>query len=267
MKLAHIAPISLLNSLPANQRTHLVLSTLMLENLTYRRFYQLRKELGDTLILDNPVHENRGVTLEYWCAAVNLTRPSVAVIPDVIDSMDRTLSNVEEGISAISGYEIPDVQLMAVPHGHSQSDWLNCALSIAKYPEISWLGLSLERRLDNDDLALLRRRERVEMLRERPEVFDRLTLHLLGLSEGAIELGEDRVWSRAYSVDTSKFVVWNMTKAPVKPPAPIHEFYPGRYFLGGSYNYFFAPSPEGTTLRKIRNNLTRWCTYADREQD
>lgn len=268
MKLAHIVPISLLDTVPKNQTTHLVLSELVLKIGSYHRFYSERRCRGDFLILDNPVHENRPITIDDWLQAVLLIMPDVAVIPDVIDSDVETIANVEKAVEAFTRQGFGSaVELMAVPHGYMQQNWLDCAHRIAAITEISWLGLSLERRLKNDSFALIRRRERVEMLRTESACFDRLKLHLLGLSETGEELGDDRVWQRATSVDTSKFAVWSMFGTKVRPPVPTYYEYPGRAIFGGGFEYFYADRPLHVSGRKMRSNLQRWVRYAERNRD
>jgi hypothetical protein len=264
MRLAHIVPISLLDCVPIEQHTHLVLSELVLFEKRYSAFYAQRAQNGDFLILDNPVHEDRTVKIEQWLDAIKLIMPHVAVIPDVIDSSLMTIDNAREAVSAIAKRNFQSVKLMAVPHGVTQYDWIQCARELARIPEITWFGISLERRLNDDRAALFRRAQRVNYMRTYPE-FARMRLHLLGLSESGIELSPTQpIWSRVTSVDASKFAVWNMVGYPVKPPVPIPLItpYPGRAPFGGSYEYFFASKPSGLSTRKMKNNLRLWNEYA-----
>lgn len=266
MKLAHIVPISLLDCVPKNQRTHLAISELVLLEKRYRDFYANKLSAGHVVILDNPVHEDKPISLDRWLQAAYVLQPTIAVIPDVIDSDAQTIRNAEAAISTMRKSGLMRTELMAVPHGETQLDWLYCAKRLAEYEEISWLGLSLERRLADDMYALTRRRERVQFLLDEPEIFGRMSLHLLGLSENCTELGDDKIWRRASSVDTSKFAVWGMSDMYVGPPVPVPDPYPGRYSFGGSYGYFFTGHPSGLSRRKFRNHLHRWSSYADREQ-
>lgn len=267
MRLAHIVPVSLLGTLPKNQRTHLVLSELVLSDERYYRFYVNCRERGDFLILDNPVHEDRPVTIDRWLEAIRQLLPDVAVIPDVIDSDEETVKNAVEAIARLREDGFSGIKLMAVPHGVTQADWLTCARVLEGLgPAISWFGLSLERRLSDDMHALNRRRERVQLLKDEPR-FDRIKLHLLGTSECGYEFSDDKIWRRASSADSSKFAVWCMYDNPVLPPVPLTEPYPGRKPFGGSYDYFFAPVPEWLSPRKMSANLRRWCSYAERELD
>lgn len=269
MKLAHITPVSLLSVVPKEQRTHLVLSELALSSIPYYAFYSTRAKAGDFIILDNPVHEDQKVTVDRWIDAVGLMRPNVAVIPDVIDSSLMTLDNAREAIAEFTKHDsigFDDIELMAVPHGQTQEEWLTCARNLAKLKEVSWFGISLERRLEDDQYALIRRRERVRMMLEEPHTFGRIKLHLLGVSERGDELGEDRIWQRASSADTSKYVVWSMLGTPVRPPVPTQQYYPGRKPFGGGLEFFYADRPAAVNDSRMRRNLRQWITYAQREQ-
>lgn len=266
MELAHIVPISLLSAIPLQQSTHLVLSELVLSDNRYYRFYADRCQAGDRIILDNPVHEDRPVSIDRWLEAVELLMPDVAVIPDVIDSGNETIANVEKAIEVFTNRGFSGIELMAVPHSETQQGWLSCATRIAQIQEVSWFGISLERRFNDDPYALSRRRERVDMLNCFPERFGRIKLHLLGVSESGQELSGERLWQRATSADVSKFVVWNMLGTPVSPPVPITIPYPGRGPLGGSYGYFFAGHHD-VSRRSLTRNLRQWIAYAEREAD
>jgi hypothetical protein len=268
VKLAHITPISLLDTIPDEQHVHLVLSELVITVPRYCEFYLERRMRGDIVILDNPVHENHPVSIERWLEAIYAVTPDIAVIPDVIDSRDETERLAVRALHEFSRRGFLDVELMAVPHGQEQTDWLDCALRLAKFGKpLNWFGVSLERRLNDDTLALERRRNRLQYLIDYPHIFDRIKLHLLGISESAAELGEDRIWRRATSADVSKFAVWNMLRTPVKPPPPVTIPYPGRQPFGGSYRYFFTGQPQWVSRRKMRNNLREWNRYAEREDE
>lgn len=265
MELAHIVPISLLSAVPLQQSTHLVLSELVRSNEAYSRFYAERGQEGDRIILDNPVHEDRPVSIDHWLEAVDIIMPEVAVIPDVIDSGTETLANIEKALEVFTSRGYSGIELMAVPHAETQQGWLQCASRISQIKEISWLGISLERRFGNDPYALGRRRERVDMLNCFPERFDRFKLHLLGVSEAASELSGDPIWKRATSADTGEFAVWNLLGTPTVPPVPITQPYPGRGPLGGSFGYFFTGHPQDLSRRKFTRNLRQWLEYARRE--
>lgn len=263
MKLAHLLPISLIGATPANQSVHLTLAPLVTVYPRYANWLRRRMAHGDTVILDNPVHEDVEPNLDIWMQAMELLHPTIAILPDVIDDDQQTVKNATRLAQEVRRHYWP-VKLMAVPHGVEQLDWNNCARALGAINEIEWLGISLERRLKDDELAVARRYERLEFLRDNQR-FDHLRVHLLGTSERASEFAGGRVWRRADTTDSSKFAVFYLTNQPVEPPGPVAIPYPGRMPFGGSMEYFHA-TPQLPFLGKGRltQNLAAWCNYAER---
>lgn len=266
MNLAHLVPISLLSVIPRQQTTHLALSNLVLENDAYYRFYAKKMRQGHHVILDNPVHENEEVDPEDWLLAVSALQPSVTVIPDVIDDSDATVENAVKLARRVRESS-PKTQLMVVPHGYSQDDWLACARALARIPDVTYFGISLERRLNNDAAALNRRARRLRMVTQ--EVgFDHLTVHLLGTSERGNEFAEPQRFCRATSCDSSKFAVFFLCNRKVEPSSSgyIATPYPGRGPFGGSMEYFDAkPTLPVFGRHLMRKNLALWCDFAARK--
>jgi hypothetical protein len=194
-----------------------------------------------------------------------MLEPTVAIVPDVIDDIPMTVNLARHAAGIVSSRKaiLPQPELMAVPHGHTHEEFYQCAAELIKIPGITWLGITLERRLNDDQLALKRRRERLRMLSYDP-LFSGTKIHLLGVSETAEELGDDSVWERAVSCDTSKFAVWALTRNPVAPPVPLSTPYPGREIFGGSYNYYWAHGLSWPDRRKFTQNLAEWSRYAQR---
>jgi hypothetical protein len=261
VKLANILPLQLIRQTPKNQTVHLALVPHVLYNLGYVAWLKDRMLSGHTVILDNPIHENIPIDIDQWYEAMKLLKPTVAVIPDVIDDDGATVRNarIHAPYAASLGSKI-----MAVPHGTEQRDWRMCANYLRTIPGVSYLGISLERRLKDDELALERRYERLRYI-SRNVRFDDMNVHLLGTSEASSEFARDsREWYRATSTDTSKYAVFFLLGIPVSPPAPVRTPYPGREPLGGSLGYFDSNShltPLGK--RRLKKNLTEWCAYAE----
>lgn len=266
MKLAHILPVSLLDATPRNQQVHLALVPIVLKSMRYCSYYRNKLALGHTVILDNPVHENEEIDFSDWLTAIGLLRPTIAILPDTIDDADKTVAHAET-LAAVQQETYPEVSLMAVPHGHSQADFYTCARKLARIPQVSYLGISLERRLNDDELALERRRARVNFIRTTND-FDHIKLHLLGTSENSTELvGDSHIWSRVSTADTSKFAVRYLSGIPAIPPGPTPNAYPGREPFGGGIGYFWSrPQLPLFGKRGLRNNLAAWCDYADRKE-
>lgn len=265
MKLAHILPLSLAaRCTPPQQTVHLALVPHVLGNAQYRLYLQRKMSAGHTVILDNPVHENGEVSVGKWALAVNSLGPSITVIPDVIDDPDLTVKQAYDLARDMRKLN-PRTKLMAVPHGITQLDFYACARALAKIPELNYLGISLERRLNDDERALERRYARLRYIANNT-LFDPLGVHLLGTSEKSHEIsGDHRDWSRATSADTSKFAVFYLCGIPVKPPAPTVPDYPGRTPFGGSMSYFTAKPPMPVFAKSsLRKNLAAWSRYAER---
>lgn len=264
MKLAHIAPTSMLGHLPASQKAHLALSKLIVDNMQYARFYRNQVKRNALVILDSPVHENLTPNLGEWVTALGWLRPSVAILPDIIDDAEGTVKSAI--FAADQARHYPGIQLMGVPHGKDNAEFLDCAQELVHGVQVKWLGISLERRLENDVLAYQRRVERIRCLARDP-VFAGVNIHLLGISEAARELREP-LFRRVTSADTSKFAVYYLSGNPAVPPSPLNKQYPGRAALGGSFEYFnWRPSlPSGSRLgefqRGFLDNLSRWSDYA-----
>lgn len=266
MKLANIVPTSCLGAIPRNQTTHLALSNLILDNDTYFRFYRKQVQRGHTVILDNPVHEDTEIDPEDWLMAVAALKPTITVVPDVIDDSDATVQNANK--LALRAKEAhPGVKLMVVPHGFTQDDWYSCARSLFTVPGVDYFGISLERRLKDDSAALQRRVERLRKI-SLNESFDAISVHLLGTSEGGNEFAEPYRFRRAVSCDSSKFAVFYLCGRPIEPTplGYITDPYPGREPFGGSMKYFEAePSLPVGGLRRMRKNLALWCEFAERK--
>jgi hypothetical protein len=264
VKLAHITPIDLLEH-TYESSAFLCLSNLVCRYPKYAEFYRQMVVEGKLVILDNPVHENELRCVPDWISAAKMLQPSVAIIPDVIDSVTETLYNASALRHMIREVS-PKTRLMAVPHGVDNTQFLECAkaLAVMRNPSIEWFGVSLERRLHDDALALQRRIKRVRILQSETGLRYR-NIHLLGVSETAIEFTLP-VFDQVVSADTSKFAVWWLNGTPVGPPAPVGIPYPGRKSLGGSTGYFTSkvePRIQVITDRFLAENLSVWSAYAE----
>jgi hypothetical protein len=261
MKLAHLVPLSML-PVVHHQAAHLCLSNLVIRSELYAEFHRRQVVEGKLVLLDNPVHEDEPIRIDEWLEAARLIKPTVVVIPDVIDDWEATVKLAKEYRHEVRKVS-PRSHLMAVPHGVEHADFLACArqLSALRDPAITWFGVSLERRLNDDPLALTRRFRRIRILRTEPEVCKR-NVHLLGISEQAVEL-RSPTFAHCVSADTSKFATWALTDNPVFPPPPVRLDYPGRSALGGPLKYFEYDPPPGFNIGELYESLTAWSNYAE----
>lgn len=263
MLLANIVPTELVGELPTYSAAHLALSNLVARNGDYARFYRQMALEGELVILDVPEHESVPLDEEAWIYAIReLVRPTVIVLPDSIESSNRTIDNAVRLAGEVTKLR-PKSALMGVPHGETLEEFIACAIALCNLG-CSWLGVSLERRLNDDKLAVKNREERIRALKLNGET-RHTKIHLLGISEEATELDNPFLMRTCESVDASKFAVWLLTGSPVVPPVPIRQEYPGRKALGGSIEYFDYRPTLGNWPRGLRANLSRWCAYANRQ--
>jgi len=240
----------------------LCLSNLVIRDELYAEFHRQQVANGKLVILDNPVHENVEISIDDWIGAAQFLKPTVVIIPDVIDDVSATVAYAKTYRKEIQRVS-PQSHLMAVPHGVEHGDFLSCARELAalRDPMITWFGVSLERRLQDDPQALNRRFRRVRILQTEPEVCRR-NVHLLGISEQAVEL-RSPTFAHCVSADASKFAVLALTGNPVYPPAPIRVHYPGRKALGGSIEYFEYEPPAEFSSTMFYDTLDAWSKYAE----
>lgn len=144
MRIANITPPALLQqTLSAEERYHLVLVSQVLGSPEYLAFYQQRLAQGDFVILDNDAFENQGVAtpIERLIEAAQLLKPSEIVLPDnfTADAETNVLLAMES-ISALANADL-DMPYMAVPHGTSWRDYLQCVNHMASLPGVETLGI------------------------------------------------------------------------------------------------------------------------------
>lgn len=264
-RLAHIAPTQMLPYLPFRRSgAHFAITRVFAADQLYRNFYLDQVRRGRWVILDNPVHENMPISEDEFLGVATTLQPSVAVLPDVIDDMAKTVANAKRLAGELK-YRCPDTLPMVVPHGVAHDEFLECAHQLATAVSgTGFIGMTLERRLKDDRLACFRRAYRVRLLRAESHHFDGMRIHYLGISEEANEFTTGEL-GLVYSADSSKFAVRALTHTEQDPPAPITESYPGREALGGSLAYFLW-DPGGKlhgSQERFTNSLGKWSDAAE----
>jgi len=259
MKLAHILPIqaTIDGFTPTEQNVHLTLANLVLKHDSYARWFEDKVNDGETVILDCPVHEYEQIDAADWINAVRLIRPTVAVLPDVIESAARTIQRADYAMRQAKDVGL-DCAFMGVPHGNDDIEYVGNAIRLRNLGA-TWFGISLERRLLNDKLAYLVREKRLRLLVQNPH-FEGCRFHFLGISERAMEFVNPFIQKHVYSADASKFALWNLVGNEPYPPAPLSTPYPGRAILGGSMEYF---DYEGYVSEEMTMYLSTWTKYAE----
>lgn len=262
MKLANICPPDLLNDVLGDdpQETyHLVLADLILENETYRRFYQDRYQRGDFIIIDNGAHEYtvaqtahhlveayRALTdvLKHpWMGMVEIVLPDVARGP----GRDQdTIAYSREAAPVIQRI-LGQVPLMVVPHGDWWAQYFVCAEKLLEIPGVESIGVS------DDETLIIAEGDRERVATYLYSRFNK-PLHYLGMLETLHDLGTP--WARTYvrGVDGCKLVRWGLNGVKVDPQTPPPP-YPGR---GAEYFSILREDVSDETLGCIRWNIETW---------
>lgn len=150
---AYIAPIAYLNFIPSDSNLHMSLAHL-LENKTYRDFYQDKIELGRTVILDNSAFE-LGAPLDVLSIVKEYRYfPSVIVAPDLpggatddnfkgVKKFVNQVKNTDHGDDEINQWA-DNVQIMAVPHAPKDDHygWMNLLDQYQMMEGVDIIGVS-----------------------------------------------------------------------------------------------------------------------------
>lgn len=144
--LAGIAcPISLLEECAAQGTYHMALSHLILESEEYRDFYLRMSERGDFVSVDNGVvEEGEALPIQKVLEAAHAVRAKEVVLPDVLYDGAASYRAIWHALDYLKTYRcIRDFQWMAVPHGKTFREWLDCYLTLLRTEEIGTIGISM----------------------------------------------------------------------------------------------------------------------------
>jgi hypothetical protein len=255
VEFAHITPISLLQRVLTPEDTfHLVISDLIRTDERYRSYYQHRRRQGDFVVLDSPAFETgKPTSVTDTIAAVRHLRPSEVVLPDDLTSADETVRLAYATTAALKMEDYKG-RFMVVPHGDTFEEYLECAEELIHIgtPQRTTVGVVEE----ITELFKIPRATAIGALAG-PR-FQRVPIHLLGVSEDLHDVSTQ--WGRytVRSCDTAKFVVWGLNKVQVHPdklPAPP---YPVRSSVGGRTEYFHYRTDDQVALETVRLNIRNW---------
>ena len=144
--LAGIAcPISLLEACAAQGHYHMALSHLILESEEYRDFYRRMSKRGDFVSVDNGVvEEGEALPLQKVLEAAHMVRAQEVVLPDILYDSPGTYRVTADALDYLREHGcLGDFKWMAVPHGKTFREWLDCYLSLLRKEGITTIGISM----------------------------------------------------------------------------------------------------------------------------
>lgn len=248
LKIANVVPSGGLLLLDPAETYHLTLAEVASRSDTYVDFYRRRTAGGDFTILDNGAYEyGKTPDLELLIEVAKAMRPSEVVLPD-----DMHGPNCHQETVAMSRDAIPHLQaagfrnFMAVPHGHTFSDWKWCAQALLQLDGVRCLGIA-----EKDALKLMdgARSALVTTLLD----LGAPAVHLLGMMESMEDVLNPWVRKVVRGVDGSKLFVWGMNGCGAHPNRPLPK-YRGRPpgYLDLPYTRFGEAAPL------ICENIRAW---------
>jgi hypothetical protein len=264
VRLAHLAPTSILGDVIGDQMTHLCLANLLLEDRTYLRFYHQQVRKGAHVIMDTPAFERIQMSLDDLLEAAKQLQPTQMILPDDMDDPKVSLIRQKEAAKAIWDWKW-GVDLMAVPHGHSVEEYLQNAEACAAIRGVTTIGIQEE---IEEDFGI-RREHMVRLIHDK---LPHKRIHFNGWTETMEELEDQYCQSVVTSADSGKLVVYGLNELEPRP-TQFEDFpdYPGRKSLSEtSMGYFnWHPSElDGVSLDDalacVRNNIRRWNAMAER---
>lgn len=154
---------------------------------------------GKGIMLDNGAYENELQSPEEMIEIANVIKPDIIVSPDRYRVMDTTIELTTAFLDEYKG----NAELMVVPQGKDDNEWIKCYFEVLSELSFDWIGLP--RWLEDTPL------KRIGVFRKiRETLYERdIKVHLLGLpnpTELRYYRGEGDIIK---SVDTS----WPFTSA------------------------------------------------------
>jgi hypothetical protein len=121
MKIAHEAPLSILNKVQEVTDYDYALVHLFEENEKYYNFFRRALEKGREVILDNSVFElGTAFNNDEYYKWITLLRPTYYIIPDVLEDAEKTVNNIK------TWQHIPERKTIGVVQGKSIEEIVWC---------------------------------------------------------------------------------------------------------------------------------------------
>lgn len=253
MQVANVAPTGLL-SLVNDDHYHLILTSQIRQNPKYASYYRERIDQGDFVILDNDAYEASSGTSsspEAILQAIHLMGvwPSEIVLPDVMFGKNcarRTVEVAEEGRDIL--WQHGHRHFMAVPHGNTQLEWLECAMALSGLEGVDTLGIA------EKDALKLTHGDRGELIRAISGLGKKI--HLLGMMEDMSDIQDRWVRMHVRGVDGSKLIVWGLNgRVATVGDVPIYPGRPEGFFEIDGCNL------SDNQVELIQSNMSYWRSY------
>jgi hypothetical protein len=267
VRLAHLAPTSVLSETIGDQMTHLCLANLILEDREYLEFYSYQARRGAHVILDVPAFERIQMSTDDLLEAIRGLQPAQVILPDDMDDPAVSLIRMKEAARAIWDWKW-GVDLLAVPHGRTVEEYLANAGECAEIRGVTTLGIQEE---IEEDFGIYRG----DMVRMMYDRYPHKRLHFNGWTDGFEELEDRNCQTLVSTADSAKLVVYGIHCLEPLPgmSETVWPGYPGRKSLAEtSMGYFSWNPPSGDDpaacgvpdmYAAVRNNLRRWNAMAN----
>lgn len=204
MEYAMIVPKSI-TSLTRFNKYHLVLAQTCLEHSEILKFFKMRSECGDTVILDNGAYEDgESMDLSTLQEIAEFLKPTHIILPDVRFDAMKTLRLTKKAITAFSD---SGCQLIGVPQGTFLDEVLYCYNEMLSMPAISGFGIYEE---IGQVTSLGRRYEFCNFLEANNLVQPEMFYHMLGCEENFGDALKLKEFPWINGIDSAKPIVYGL---------------------------------------------------------
>lgn len=204
MKVALITPTPMLEKVATRSKYQFVLAHIYARDSAYRKFYQQRAAVGDSIIIDNGAYEfGESVSLNEIKQCAEELHPEVLVLPDARFDRVRTLELAKQSIDILKGTA---KYLLGVPQGKNLEDILLC---YAELHQLSIDGYGLYEEI-GDVAGLKTRANFLQYLEEHDLHKYGKYFHMLGMEEDLTELKKIASFHWVDGIDSCKPIVYGL---------------------------------------------------------
>ncbi|MFY7070261.1 hypothetical protein ACOQFV_30760 [Nocardiopsis changdeensis] len=221
-----IAPAAYLADFVAQDpaTVHHVAAQRVLNDPSYRAFFQCEAERGASIIVDNGVFDlGRALPAEDLVRAARAVHAEEIILPDVMGDGPATIKASDEAAARIQDLS-DEFRLCAVVHAADDEQWLRCYDHFASCDYAGAIALPASRRPAPPDRLSATRTAATAYLKKHGLVNHRLVYRLLGLGRtGHLELVEQREHDWIASVDGAAPVLLGAMGIAMLPEGPYSK--------------------------------------------